>query len=250
MIQKTRFTRPTHLLAAFFLRLRHHLRHGLRKGAKRMFDITCGSLVILMLSPLLITAALIIVIVDGRPVTFAGKRVGILGRLFPMMKFRTMRRDAEAIEKKIQEHKISKTAQHFVDPEHESVLKLRKALLKFSDEEKYPNDPRILPFGKFMRKFSIDELPQLFHIVNGDMSLVGPRPFAMWEVAEFTPRDLLRHKIKPGLTGLWQISNRSKITHDEAIGLDLKYAARQSFWLDLKILLMTVPVALKNRGGN
>lgn len=250
MIQKTRPTRLTHLLAAFFLRLRHRLRHGLRKGAKRMLDITCGSLVILILSPLLITSALIIMIVDGRPVTFAGKRVGILGRLFPMLKFRTMRRDAEAIEKKIQEHKISKTAQHFVDPENESVLKLRKALLKFSDEEKYPNDPRILPFGKFMRKFSIDELPQLFHIVNGDMSLVGPRPFAMWEVAEFTPRDLLRAKIKPGLTGLWQISNRSKITHDEAIGLDLTYAAKQGFWLDLKILLMTVPVALKNRGGN
>ena len=73
---------------------------------------------------------------------------------------------------------------------------------------------------------------------------------AMWEVAEFTPRDLLRHKIKPGLTGLWQISNRNSITHDEAIGLDLKYAAKQSLWLDLKILLLTVPIALKNRGGN
>jgi exopolysaccharide production protein ExoY len=250
MIQQTRPTTPARHLATCLLRMRHHLRHGLRRGAKRALDILCGSLVVLMLSPLLITAALVIMIVDGRPVTFAGKRVGLLGRLFPMMKFRTMRRDAEAIEKKIQEHKISQTAQHFVDPENESVLKLRKVLLKFSDAEKYPNDPRILPFGKFMRKFSVDELPQLFHIINGDMSLVGPRPFAMWEVAEFTPRDLLRHKIKPGLTGLWQISNRSKITHDEAIGLDLKYAAKQSFWLDLKILLMTVPVALKNRGGN
>ncbi len=236
--------------AAQLLLVRHHLRHGLRRCAKRALDITCGCLAVLMLSPLLITSALIIMIVDGRPVTFAGRRVGRFGRLFPMMKFRTMRRDAEAIEKKIQEHKINKTAQHFVDPEHETVVKLRKALLKFSDEEKYPNDPRILPFGKFMRKFSIDELPQLFHIITGDMSLVGPRPFAMWEVAEFTPRDLLRHKIQPGLTGLWQISNRNKITHDEAIGLDLKYAAQQSFWLDLKILLMTVPIALKNRGGN
>ncbi len=249
MIQTT----PTSLwqhLAAGALRARHHLRHGLRRTAKRTLDITCGVLIMLLLSPLLIIAALTIIFVDGRPVTFAGKRVGKWCRLFPMMKFRTMRRDAEAIEKKIQEHKISQTAQHFVDPEHESVMKLRHALLKFSSAEKYPNDPRILPFGKFMRKFSIDELPQLFHIVTGDMSLVGPRPFAMWEVAEFTPRDLLRHKIQPGLTGLWQISNRNKITHDEAIGLDLKYAAQQSFWLDLKILLMTVPIALKNRGGN
>jgi len=249
MIQTT----PTSLmqrLAACALLARHHLRHGLRKGAKRTLDIACGSLMVLLLSPLLITAALMIILVDGRPITFAGKRVGRFSRLFPMMKFRTMRRDAEAIEKKIQEHKISQSAQHFVDPEHASVMKLRKTLLKFSDGEKYPNDPRILPFGKFMRKFSIDELPQLIHIITGEMSLVGPRPFAMWEVAEFTPRDLLRHKIQPGLTGLWQISNRNKITHDEAIGLDLKYAARQSFWLDLRILLMTVPIALKNRGGN
>ena len=232
------------------LRLQHHLRHALRHGTKRGMDMLAGSIIVLAISPILIGASLIIMLVDGRPITFAGKRVGILGRLFPMMKFRTMRRDAEAIEKKIQEHKISQTAEHFVDPENESVLKLRKALLKFSDAEKYPNDPRILPFGKFMRKFSIDELPQLLHIVRGEMSLVGPRPFAMWEIAEFTPRDLLRHNIKPGLTGLWQISNRSKITHDEAIGLDLKYAATQNLWLDLKILLMTVPVALKNRGGN
>ncbi len=249
MIQ-TSSTSLTQHIAAYALLARHHLRHGLRRAAKRTLDITCGSLVVLMLSPLLITAAVVIMIVDGRPVTFAGKRVGKFCRLFPMMKFRTMRRDAEAIEKKIQEHKISQTAQHFVDPEHESVMKLRKTLLKFSDGEKYPNDPRILPFGKFMRKFSVDELPQLFHIITGEMSLVGPRPFAMWEVAEFTPRDLLRHKIQPGLTGLWQISNRNKITHDEAIGLDLKYAAKQSIWLDLKILFLTVPIALKNRGGN
>ncbi len=237
-------------LAAYALLVRHHLRHGLRKGAKRGLDLAVGLAMVLLLSPLLITAALTIITLDGRPITFAGKRVGKFCRLFPMLKFRTMRRDAEAIEKKIQEHKISQTAQHFVDPEHESVMKLRHALLKFSSAEKYPNDPRILPCGKFMRKFSVDELPQLFHIVSGDMSLVGPRPFALWEVAEFTPRDLLRHKIKPGLTGLWQISNRNSITHDEAIGLDLKYAAKQSLWLDLKILLMTVPIALKNRGGN
>jgi len=250
MIQQTRPTTLARQLATFFLRMRHHLRHGLRKGAKRTLDIVCGSLVVLMLSPLLITAALVIVMVDGRPVTFAGRRVGLLGRLFPMMKFRTMRRDAEAIEKKIQEHKISQTAQHFVDPDNESVLKLRKMLLKFSDAEKYPNDPRILPFGKFMRKFSVDELPQLFHIINGDMSLVGPRPFAMWEVAEFTPRDLLRHKIKPGLTGLWQVSARHEQEFDRWVELDLDYIDRWSLWLDLKILLKTIPAVLSSRGAS
>ena len=229
---------------------RHHLRHGLRNTTKRTFDIVCGCALVLVLSPVLITAALAILIADGRPVFFAGARVGKNGRLFKMLKFRTMRRDAEAIEKKFQEHKINETSAKFHNPEEESVRKLQLALLKFSRGPKYPNDPRILPFGKFMRKFSIDELPQLFHIITGEMSLVGPRPFPAWEVADFTPRDLLRHKVKPGLTGPWQISNRSHLTHDEFIGLDLKYAACQSFWLDLKILLLTVPAALKNRAGN
>jgi lipopolysaccharide/colanic/teichoic acid biosynthesis glycosyltransferase len=230
--------------------LRHHLRHGLRRGVKRFLDLTCGTMMVLMLSPILITAALAIWIMDGRPIFFRGARVGQDGRLFKMLKFRSMRRDAEAIAAKIEEHKILATQGSFDRPKDASVLKLRHTLQKLTPSDKYHRDPRILPFGGFMRRFSIDELPQLFHIISGEMSLVGPRPLAAWEVADFTPRDMLRHKIKPGLTGLWQISDRKSLTHDQAIGLDLQYAAKQSLWLDLTILLKTVPVALKNRGGN
>ena len=241
---------PSHRLTALLTLAQHHLRHGLRAGSKRAIDLGCGLIILLIISPILITAALLILIIDGRPVIFAGARVGKDGRLFKMMKFRTMRRDAEAIAKRIEAHKIQGTAQNFEMPEEASVLKLRHALQKLSPSDAYHKDPRILPFGRFMRRFSIDELPQLFHILSGEMSLVGPRPLAAWEVADFTPRDVLRHKIKPGLTGLWQISDRKSLTRDQAIGLDLEYAAKQCFWLDLKILVRTVPAALGNRSGN
>lgn len=228
----------------------HHARHGWRAGVKRVFDIIAGLLFVLMLSPVMIAAALAIWLKDGRPIFFAGARVGQDGRTFKMLKFRTMRRDAEAIARKIEAHKIKETEANFDLPEDESVLKLRHALQKLSPADKYHKDPRILPFGHFMRRFSIDELPQFFHIISGDMSLVGPRPLAAWEVADFTPRDMMRHKIKPGLTGPWQISDRKSLTHDQSIALDLNYIANQSFWHDMKIILLTVPVALKNRGGN
>jgi lipopolysaccharide/colanic/teichoic acid biosynthesis glycosyltransferase len=230
--------------------LRHHMRHGLRYGAKRLLDIVCGAIMVLLVSPIMICAALAIWIKDGRPIFFAGSRVGMDGRLFKMLKFRTMRRDAEAIARKIEEHKISATAGNFEIPQDESVLKLRHTLQKLSPSDQYHRDPRILPFGHFMRRFSVDELPQFFHIISGEMSLVGPRPLAAWEVADFTPRDVLRHKVTPGLTGPWQISDRKSLTHDQSIALDLQYAARQSLWYDLKILLLTVPVAFKNRAGN
>jgi lipopolysaccharide/colanic/teichoic acid biosynthesis glycosyltransferase len=238
-----------HILA-FSTSCKHHLRHGVRRGVKRALDLFAGSLLLLFLSPILICAAVTIWIIDGRPILFAGARVGKDGRLFKMMKFRTMRRDAEAIAKEIEAHKIKESAGSFDKPDDESVLKLRHALRKLTPSDKYHRDPRILPFGGFMRRFSIDELPQFFHILNGDMSLVGPRPLAAWEVADFTPRDMLRHKIRPGLTGPWQISDRKSLTHDQAIGLDLRYIAEQSLWRDLKLLILTVPAALRNRGGN
>lgn len=237
-------------LCAWGLVAKHTLRHGWRAGLKRAFDIAAGLVFVLLASPVMTAAALAIWLKDGRPIFFAGARVGRDGRTFKMLKFRTMRRDAEAIARKIEAHKIRETEADFNLPDDEAVLKLRHALQKLSPSDRYHKDPRILPFGHFMRRFSIDELPQFFHIISGDMSLVGPRPLAAWEVADFTPRDMMRHKIKPGLTGPWQISDRKSLTHDQAIALDLEYIATQSFWRDLKIILLTVPVALKNRGGN
>ena len=160
-----------------------------------------------------------------------------------------MRRDAELIESKAQEHKIDDSGQCFLNPDDERILKLRRILLLNSRTIKYPHDPRIIPFGRIIRKGSLDEIPQILNILIGDMSLVGPRPFVTYEVAEYSPRHLLRHMVKPGLTGPWQISDRNRFTFDESISLDLRYIRNQSLWLDLKIVLQTIPCAFKNRGG-
>jgi exopolysaccharide biosynthesis WecB/TagA/CpsF family protein len=228
---------------------RHRMRHWTRRAAKRALDVVGASALIVLFSPILLATALVIWLGDERPILFAQRRVGRHGRVFKLWKFRTMRRDAELIEAKAQEHKIDDSEECFVAPHDDSVLKLRRVLLLHSRSVKYPRDPRIIRFGRLIRKGSIDELPQLYHIVRGDMSLVGPRPFVTYEVAEYSPRHLIRHKAKPGLTGPWQISDRNKLTFDESIGLDLLYIKKQSLWLDLKLLLQTIPAAFKNRGG-
>ncbi len=236
--------------SASISRWNHQFRHRLRRCTKRGFDILASLTLILILSPLLLATALIVIISDGFPILFIHRRVGRRGRLFPVWKLRTMRRDAELIEKKAHQHKIQKTAGDFVEPEDETIKKLRQNLLLFSHETNYPKDPRIIPFGGFIRKFSLDELPQLFNILSGNMSLVGPRPFVTFEVVNYSRRDQARHEVAPGLSGLWQISDRDSLTRFESIGLDLDYISRQSLFLDIRILLLTIPAALKNRGGN
>ena len=228
----------------------HEARHLSRAAVKRAFDIVAGAILAILFSPLIALTALAIFLVDGRPLFFAQRRVGRNGRIFKMWKFRTMRRDAELLESKAQEHKIDATEECFVDPDDDRILKLRRILLLHSRTTKYPHDPRIIRFGRLIRKCSLDELPQLLNILAGDMSLVGPRPFVTYEVAEYSPRHLLRHAVKPGLTGPWQISDRNQQTFDESIALDLLYVRQQSFWLDFKIVLKTVPSAFKNRGGD
>ena len=109
---------------------------------------------------------------------------------------------------------------------------------------KLENDPRLLPMSRFLRRFSIDELPQLVNVILGDMSLVGPRPCLPWEVELFTPEQRRRHEVLPGITGLWQVSGRNRLTMQQMLALDLVYVEQQSFLLDLKILWRTVPAVL------
>ncbi|WP_243557341.1 sugar transferase [Priestia megaterium] len=187
---------------------------------KRTVDIVGASLGLIVLSMLFLLIALIIKIEDPKgPVFFSQKRIGKNEKEFKMYKFRSMVTDAE---EKLQE-----------------LLKKNEAsgaMFKMKD------DPRITKIGKFIRKTSIDELPQLWNVLRGDMSLVGPRPPLPREVAEYTMHDKKRLLVQPGCTGLWQVSGRSNIGFEEMVKLDIYYIEKRNVFFDFKIILKTVLV--------
>lgn len=194
---------------------------------KRFFDVIISAMMLLALAPVFLTVALLIKLEDGGPVFFGQKRVGKRGREFTMWKFRSMCVDAE---KKLQEV-LAKN-------QHASGVTF-----------KVKDDPRITRIGRWLRKFSVDEFPQFYNVLIGDMSLVGPRPPVPREVALYTPADRRRLEATPGLTCFWQIGGRSNIDFPEQVRLDVQYIESQSFWLDLKILVKTVPAVLLGRGA-
>jgi exopolysaccharide biosynthesis polyprenyl glycosylphosphotransferase len=191
---------------------------------KRAFDIVVAGLALLVGSPLLLLIALAIGARDGAPILFRQTRIGFHGRRFEMLKFRTMAVDAEQrLEELLQRSEISGAA------------------------FKMSNDPRVTPTGRFLRRTSLDELPQLWNVLRGDMSLVGPRPALPREVDTYDLWHRRRLSMKPGITGLWQVSARRSEDFDAWATLDLSYIDRWSLWLDLKILARTVPAALAGR---
>lgn len=195
-------------------------------AAKRVLDVVGSALVLLVLSPLLVVTAAAIRLVDGPPVLFRQDRAGLGGRVFRCYKFRTMTPDAEQ----------------------------RKAELLSRNERRGPafkvtDDPRVTRLGRFLRKWSIDELPQLFNVLRGDMSLVGPRPQPVPEAQAYDFWHRRRLSVKPGITGLWQISSRNDPDFDRWVKLDLEYIDNWSLWLDLKILAQT-PLALVRMPGS
>lgn len=194
---------------------------------KRLMDI-CGSLVGLLFTGIaFVFVAPIIYIQSPGPIFFSQERVGKNGRKFRIYKFRSMYMDAEERKKELMEQN-----------------KMQGLMFKMD------NDPRIFPFGHFIRKTSIDELPQFWNILKGDMSLVGTRPPTVDEYEQYEFRHKVRLSIKPGLTGMWQVSGRSNITDfDEVVALDEKYVSEWSIWLDIKILMKTVKVVLLSRGA-
>jgi exopolysaccharide biosynthesis polyprenyl glycosylphosphotransferase len=194
---------------------------------KRALDIAAASLLIILLSPLLLVLAMLVKWHDGGPILFSQKRIGRWGRPFNMLKFRTMCVDAEA-----RLHELLPLNQHV-----EGVT------------FKVKNDPRITPIGRWMRRFSLDELPQFFNVLRGEMSLVGPRPPLPREVECYSWRDRRRLAVTPGLTCFWQIGGRSEIDFSGQVQLDIRYIESQSVWLDLYILLRTVPAVLSGRGA-
>ena len=196
-------------------------------AAKRCLDAGLAALGLLALAPLFPLLALAIRLDSRGPVLFSQTRVGEGGREFRCWKLRSMYVDAEA-------HKQELEANN--EMEGGVTFKIKR-------------DPRITRVGRFIRKASIDELPQLWNVLNGDMSLVGPRPAVPGEVAKYTPYERGRLQVKPGITCLWQVSGRSDLPFDQQVALDIQYARLRSFRVDLEILLRTVPAVLFARGA-
>jgi exopolysaccharide biosynthesis polyprenyl glycosylphosphotransferase len=193
---------------------------------KRLFDFTASGLGIILLSPLFLVMATLIKTTSKGPVFFKQSRLGLAGRRFTLYKFRTMRQGAHADLSGVSDLNAMTTAE----------FKVKKTAW-------------VTPIGRFMRKFSIDELPQLFNVFVGHMSVVGPRPTVPDEVEKYKDWQRRRFSMKPGITCLWQVNGRNNIAFEEWMKLDLEYLDRWSLWLDAKILLKTVPVVLFGIGA-
>ena len=193
---------------------------------KRGIDILLAAVILLMLAPILLIITLAIKFDSPGPILYSSERIGKKARVFRCLKFRTMIRDAD---------------------------KRRAELMHMNERDgvlfKISNDPRITTLGKFLRKYSLDELPQFFNVLRGDMSIVGPRPPLASEVKEYKPSHLLRLDVMPGITGLWQVQARQDPSFDNYISLDVTYVENWSVWLDIKILARTVAVVLAGTGS-
>jgi len=201
---------------------------------KRPFDIIFSLIALFLTFPIILVIALAIKLTDKGPIFFKQKRLGLNGKEFYIYKFRTMYLDNE----KILRNYLNKNPE--ARKEWENYRKLKKY------------DPRVTPIGRFLRKFSLDELPQFFNILKGDMSVVGPRPYLPNEFEEYKISENIKKQIlsvKPGITGLWQIETRNEATFMERIKYDLKYIQKQSFLLDIKIILKTIWVMLTGKGA-
>ncbi|MDO8682224.1 MAG: exopolysaccharide biosynthesis polyprenyl glycosylphosphotransferase [Armatimonadota bacterium] len=194
---------------------------------KRVVDWSAAFLALVVCLPIFLFIGLAIKLDSPGPVFFIQARVGKRGKRFPLYKFRSMRQDAESV--------------------RESLMHLNEAS---GPVFKIKNDPRVTRVGKILRKFSLDEIPQLINVLRCEMSLVGPRPPLPCEVEKYTSQEWKRLSVLPGMTCLWQISGRSDVPFDKWVELDIEYIHRQSLWLDFKILALTIPAVLLGRGAH
>jgi exopolysaccharide biosynthesis polyprenyl glycosylphosphotransferase len=206
------------------------------RGTKRISDIVIASLTLAVLSPFWVLIALLIKFDSRGPVFYTQERVGMDGRIFMVYKFRTMRMDSDSeIHREYQRKFIAGHAEANVGDAQKPAYKLR-------------DDPRITRVGRVLRRLSLDEVPQLFNVLRGDMSIVGPRPPIPYEVEAYELRHRKRLDMKPGLTGLWQVSGRNRLPFEEMVKLDLFYIENWSLLFDVKIILRTVLVMLRGDG--
>ena len=194
--------------------------------AKRVVDFVVAGVVLLLSSPVLVISALLVKLSSAGGVVFRQRRCGLNGREFVLYKFRSMVENAEALK--------------------EQYAHLNVKQLNF----KIPNDPRLTPVGRWLRKFSIDELPQLWNVLKGDMSLVGPRPATPDEVARYARWQRRRLRMRPGLTCIWAVEGRDRLDVETVMKLDMEYIDNWSLSLDSRILLRTIPLVLLGRGAN
>jgi lipopolysaccharide/colanic/teichoic acid biosynthesis glycosyltransferase len=195
--------------------------------AKRLFDLVVSTCALLLLIPVMVVIALAIKLTSPGPALFWQERLGRGMRRFYICKFRTMVFDAEARE---------------AEMKHPQLMTAAAFTLK--------RDPRITSIGVFLRRTSLDELPQLFNVWRGDMSLVGPRPWPLTEYRQLSEAyQRRRFNVKPGMTGLWQVSGQNLLSSEKSMDFDMEYVDRRSFWLDLKILVQAIPALVRGSGG-
>ena len=194
--------------------------------AKRAFDLAVAVAMLVVTAPIMLMVAALIRVSMGGPVIFAQRRIGFNGQSFVCYKFRTMASDAEAL---LERHLAS-------DPE---------AAREWRETQKLANDPRVGCLGRVLRKSSLDELPQLFNVLRGDMSLVGPRPVVPDELRRYGRYAIVYAKARPGLTGMWQTSGRNRVSYRARVARDRYYVRNWSLWLDFVLLLKTIPAVLK-----
>jgi len=209
-----------------------------RAALKRGLDVVASGSLLLLVSPLFLLIAILVKSKSPGPVFFRQSRVGEHGKLFTMLKFRTMHVHADnAIHKEFVSQLIKGTAPEGGDSGKAAPFKIA-------------NDPRVTTIGRLLRKTSLDELPQLWNVLRGDMSLVGPRPPLSYEVEQYKPWHYRRVlEAKPGITGLWQVSGRSRTTFDDMVRLDLRYAKNPTAWEDIKILAATPKAVISGKGA-
>ena len=183
-----------------------------RKGLKRIIDISVSVFAILLFSPLLLVTVMLILLLLGRPIFYTQQRPGLHGLPFRIIKFRTMR--------------------NIVD----------------SKGQPLPDEVRLTKFGRFLRSTSIDELPELFNILIGQMSLIGPRPLLMEYLPLYSKEQIRRHEVRPGLTGLAQVNGRNSLSWEERLAYDVEYVDNVNFWLDFKIVIKSIMVVISRKG--
>jgi exopolysaccharide biosynthesis polyprenyl glycosylphosphotransferase len=235
---------PRRLLIDLFeapvVRVRRAVGSEAKAPVKRLFDLTIAAATLLLLWPLLLVIALAVKLTSKGPILFAQERVGRNGRRFKFYKFRSMyvgndsSRHAEYVRALINGEAGAQT--QWVDGEEESVYKLL-------------DDPRITKVGRVLRRYSLDELPQLLNVVKGDMSLVGPRPPLPYEVDAYRDWHYRRLEVKPGITGVWQVDGRSRVSFDDMVFQDVAYEATRDLLVDTSLCLRTIPAALLSHGG-